>query len=82
VLQFPVTPATDHSADPRVAELESFIALATRELKTYVESIRVYAALLDAQLAPDPSSSRLREILSEVCAQANTVATLVDDGSN
>ena len=81
MLHFPVTPATNPSGDPRVAELDSFITLANRELRTYVDRIRVYAALLDAQLATDPPSSRLREILNELCAQANRVATLVDGAS-
>jgi signal transduction histidine kinase len=63
----------------RGSELDSFLEVATRELATAVGAIRIYADLLDAQVAGDPGSSGVREIVREVREQARLVAALVND---
>jgi hypothetical protein len=64
---------------PHAAELDSFLELATRELAAAVGAIGVYADVLDAQVAGDPDSTALLEIVRELRAQARLVATLVND---
>jgi nitrogen-specific signal transduction histidine kinase len=49
------------------------------ELKTAVGQIRTYAALLETQFADEPGMAALREIVRDVCGQAEVVASLVDD---
>jgi signal transduction histidine kinase len=71
--------AAETGIHPRAAELDSFLELATRELATAVQAIGVYTDLLDAQVAGDPSSSALREVVRELRGQARLVAALVND---
>jgi len=71
--------AAETGSYPRAAELDSFLELATRELATAVRAIGVYTDLLDAQVAGDPSSSALREVVRELRGQARLVAALVND---
>jgi hypothetical protein len=71
-------PATEQSVDAREAEFAWFFDRATRELKTAVGFVSIYAAVLDAQLAADPALSPLRPVVRDVRAQADLVAALVD----
>jgi len=63
----------------RAAELDSFLELATGELAAAVGAIGIYADLLDAQVAADPGSSAIREIVRELREQALLVGALVSD---
>jgi signal transduction histidine kinase len=71
--------AAETGSDPRAAELDSFLELATRELAAAVGAIGMYAELLDAQLAVDPGSSALREVARELREQSRLVAAVVND---
>jgi len=71
--------AAETGIHPRAAELDSFLELATGELAAAVGAIGIYADLLDAQVAADPGSSAIREIVRELRAQARLVAELVND---
>ena len=63
----------------RAAELDSFLELATRELAAAVGAIGIYADLLDAQMAADPGSGAIREIVRELREQSLLVGALVSD---
>jgi hypothetical protein len=71
--------AAETGSYPRVAELDSFLELATRELATAVKAIGVYADVLDAQVGTDPGCSTVRETVRELRKQARLVAALVND---
>jgi hypothetical protein len=72
-------PTAERSVHPRAVDLDSFLELATRELMMYVGYVGVYAELLDAQMAHDPTMSQLREIVREVRIQAELVSALIQD---
>jgi signal transduction histidine kinase len=72
-------PVAEQTVDRRRDSSVGFLALATGEIKTAVESISLYAALLEAQSAHDPSLGPLREIVHDVRVQASLVAALIDD---
>ena len=61
------------------AELDDFLTRAMQELKTAVGQIRTYVAVLETQFADEPGMAALREIVRDVCGQADVVASLVDD---
>lgn len=61
------------------AELDGFLTRAMQELKTAVSQIRTYGALLETQFADEPETAALREIVRDICGQAEVVASLVDD---
>jgi hypothetical protein len=71
-------PAAEQTIGRRRARHVGFLALATGEFKSAVESICLYAALLEAQSARDPSLGPLREIVHDVRVQASLVAELID----
>jgi hypothetical protein len=72
-------PATKQSVDRLATGHDSFLELATGELKMAIECISIYAALLEAQIAADPSLDGMRAMVREVRAQAGLVAAVVDD---
>jgi hypothetical protein len=72
-------PAAETGVHPPAAELDCFLELATREVKTAVGAINMYVALLDAQIAYDPRLGSLREIVRDVREQAYLVTALVDE---
>jgi hypothetical protein len=75
-------PATEQAVDTGAVESDDFLDRAMRELRTAVSCVSVYAALLDAQLAEDPSLSGLRPVVHDVRAQSDRVAALLDRLTN
>jgi hypothetical protein len=70
-------PATESSVHRYAVEDDAFFELAASELRVASRQINLYAALLEVQIAQDPSMRPLREIVHEVCVQADRVASLV-----
>jgi hypothetical protein len=70
--------AAESSIDSPSAEMDAFLLLAMRELKTAARTMSAYAALLDAQLADHPPQSPLRDAAREVRGQVDLVVALVD----
>jgi hypothetical protein len=71
-------PASESSVDRRAAEGDTFFELAASELRRASRQINLYAALLEVQIAQDPSMSQMRELVHEVRVQADRVASLVE----
>ncbi len=64
-------------AHPRprcVTLLDDFLELAIRDLEAALDEISISAAVLDAQLARDPSQDAVRTLARELGAQAQYVA--------
>jgi light-regulated signal transduction histidine kinase (bacteriophytochrome) len=70
--------AAEPSIHSQSAEMDGFLLLAMRELKAAVRNVSAYAALLDAQMAEQPDTTPLREIVRDVRGQAELVVALVD----
>jgi hypothetical protein len=70
-------PAAERSVTTESLELDRLLALAIAELKTAVDSISAYAALLDAHTTT-PALSALRDSVAEVRGQTEQVADLLE----
>jgi signal transduction histidine kinase len=61
-----------------VADRDSFLQLATRELRTAATVIKIYVALLDLEIAANPGLDPMREVVRALEDQADLVTRLVD----
>ena len=61
--------------------MDDFLTYALGEVKTAIDRLSVYAARLDLQLAVEPGTDALREMVREVRGQAELVAKIVDSAS-
>jgi hypothetical protein len=74
-------PAAERSVYAPWDEIDDFLTCALGEVKTAIDRLSVYAARLDLQLAVEPGTDAVREMVREVRGQAELVAKIVDSAS-
>jgi CHAD domain-containing protein len=75
------TPAAEPLLATPTVERDAFLRLATRELRAAATVITIYVALLELEVAGNPTMHPLREVARAVGDQAALVARLVDETS-
>ena len=67
-------PAAERSVYAPWDKMDDFLTYALGEMKSAIDRLSVYAARLDRQLAVEPGTDALREMVREVRGQAELVA--------